>query len=69
MCGSWDELARPSRTALGQVRVGTSWSSSVNGSSLANINAIRVTADALVTAGGESSDASFELESVIPVGG
>ena len=57
-----------SSTAGFEYRVGTNWSSSVTGGSRANINAIRVTADALASAGGESSDASFELQSIIPVG-
>jgi len=48
--------------------VGTTWRSSVTGSSLANIDAIRVNAATRVTAGGESSDANFDLQAVIPVG-
>jgi len=52
-----------------EYRVGTTWSSSVSGGNLANINAIRVNASTLVTAGGESSDANFDLQAIIPVGG
>ena len=57
-----------SSSASFEYRVGTTWSSSVVGGNLANINAIRVNATTLVTAGGESSDANFDLQAIIPVG-
>jgi len=52
-----------------EYRTSGGWTSSVTGAALADIGAIRINANTKVTAGGESSDANFDLRTILPVGG